>query len=84
MLNKKKNRDSNNNSLSNNIPISIPKVSLTQISVDYSLINQIPEINKKLYLRSNPLKIKDHRDKKEKEKKKISKKKIFQKKKKMK
>ena len=74
MLNKKKNRDSNNNSLSNNIPISIPKVSLTQISVDYSLINQIPEINKKLYLRSNPLKIKDHRDKKEKEKKKISKK----------
>ncbi len=46
MLNKKKNRDSNNNSLSNNIPISIPKVSLTQISVDYSLINQIPEIKK--------------------------------------
>ena len=43
MLNKKKNRDSNNSS-SNKIPISFPKVSLTQISVDYSLINQIPEI----------------------------------------
>ena len=68
MLKKKKNRDLNEKLSDTKKPINIPKISLTQISSDFSLINHIPEITNKVYLRSHSIKIKDHRDKKEKEK----------------